>query len=426
MPNTLISQQSKNLSGVLPYLKHPDSNQYSDSRAVSKNQSINKRRSMCMSETLKQLFPNIRTEEAIIGEIKSDENLLAEYESWTELQQGDFLKFCSGMRGVKVLYDGFGKEILSPIYHPERLEELLSCILETEVKIRQVIPSDGTRIADEQSLVIMDIVVELMDGSLANVEIQRIGYLFPGERCACYSADLLLRQYKSVKSRKKRNFTYRDVKNVYTIVFIEKSTKEFQEFPNTYIHRAKQQFDTGLSVNLLQEYVLVPLDIFRKTTHNKIIENKLDAWLTFLSNDTSEKVKELVEKYPEFRDMYQEIYDICENVEEVVRMFSKELQELDRNTVKFMIEEQEREIKAQKEQLRQSEEELQKSQEQLKKNEEELQRSQEQLKQSEEELQKNQEQLKQNEEELQKSQEQLAQKDAQIARLLAQIEEKDT
>ena len=56
-----------------------------------------------MSETLKQLFPNIRTEEAIIGEIKSDENLLAEYESWTELQQRDFLKFCSGMRGVKVL-----------------------------------------------------------------------------------------------------------------------------------------------------------------------------------------------------------------------------------------------------------------------------------------------------------------------------------
>ena len=379
-----------------------------------------------MSETLKQLFPNIRTEEAIIGEIKSDENLLAEYESWTELQQRDFLKFCSGMRGVKVLYDGFGKEILSPIYHSERLEELLSCILETEVKIRQVIPSDGTRIADEQSLVIMDIVVELMDGSLANVEIQRIGYLFPGERCACYSADLLLRQYKSVKSRKKRNFTYRDVKNVYTIVFIEKSTKEFQEFPNTYIHRAKQQFDTGLSVNLLQEYVLVPLDIFRKTTHNKIIENKLDAWLTFLSNDTSEKVKELVEKYPEFRDMYQEIYDICENVEEVVRMFSKELQELDRNTVKFMIEEQEREIKAQKEQLRQSEEELQKNQEQLKKNEEELQRSQEQLKHSEEELQRSQEQLKHSEEELQKNQEQLAQKDAQIARLLAQIEEKDT
>lgn len=132
-----------------------------------------------MTETLKQLFPNIRTKEAILDEINSDENLLAEYESWTEAQQSDFLNFCSGARGVKVLYDGFGKEILNPIYHPERLEELLSCILKTDVKIRQVIPNDGTRIADEQSLVIMDIVVELMDGSLANVEIQRSGYLFP-------------------------------------------------------------------------------------------------------------------------------------------------------------------------------------------------------------------------------------------------------
>lgn len=56
-----------------------------------------------MSETLKQLFPNIRTEEAIIGEIKSDENLLAEYESWTELQQRDFSEVLfrdAGSQGV--------------------------------------------------------------------------------------------------------------------------------------------------------------------------------------------------------------------------------------------------------------------------------------------------------------------------------------
>lgn len=55
-----------------------------------------------MSETLKQLFPNIRTEEAIIGEIKSDENLLAEYESWTELQQrfSEVLFRDAGSQGV--------------------------------------------------------------------------------------------------------------------------------------------------------------------------------------------------------------------------------------------------------------------------------------------------------------------------------------
>ena len=34
------------------------------------------------------------------------------------------------------------------------------------------------------------------DGGLADIEIQKIGYAFPGERSACYSADLLLRQYK--------------------------------------------------------------------------------------------------------------------------------------------------------------------------------------------------------------------------------------
>ena len=39
---------------------------------------------------------------------------------------------------------------------------------------------DFTRIADESSLLIMDIVVELEGGSIANVEMQKIGYLFSG------------------------------------------------------------------------------------------------------------------------------------------------------------------------------------------------------------------------------------------------------
>ncbi|MDE7177826.1 MAG: hypothetical protein K2O59_08415 [Lachnospiraceae bacterium] len=43
---------------------------------------------------------------------------------------------------------------------------------------------DFTRIADESSLLIMDIVVELEGGSIANVEMQKIGYLFPGQRSA--------------------------------------------------------------------------------------------------------------------------------------------------------------------------------------------------------------------------------------------------
>ncbi len=37
--------------------------------------------------------------------------------------------------------------------------------------------------------------------------------------------------------------------------------------------------------------------------------------------------------------MYQDLYDMCLNVEEVMKMFSKELQELDQNTVIYMIDE---------------------------------------------------------------------------------------
>jgi|UPI000411A777 hypothetical protein len=50
MPNTLISQQSKNLSGVLPYLKHPDSNQYSDSGAVSKKINQSTKGEVCVCQ----------------------------------------------------------------------------------------------------------------------------------------------------------------------------------------------------------------------------------------------------------------------------------------------------------------------------------------------------------------------------------------
>ena len=58
----------------------------------------------------------------------------------------------------------------------------------------------------------IDIVVELQDHSLANVECQKIGYTFPGQRAACYSADLLLRQYKRVRGEKGKNFSYKDIK----------------------------------------------------------------------------------------------------------------------------------------------------------------------------------------------------------------------
>lgn len=126
------------------------------------------------------------------------------------------------MQGVKILYDSFFKEILNPDTAPSRLEELLSLILQRHIRILHVLPNDSSRIAEENALLIMDIVVQLEDGSIANIEVQKIGYSFPGQRSACYLADLLLRQYKRAKNERKKKFSYRDIKSVYTIVFIEK------------------------------------------------------------------------------------------------------------------------------------------------------------------------------------------------------------
>lgn len=128
-------------------------------------------------------------------EIESRRELMVIFESWEKRYREEFLDYCTGVRGVKLLYDQFFKAVMNPETNPERMEELLSLILDEKVKRLKVLPADSARIAAENSLLVLDIVVELEDGSIANVEVQKIGYAFPGQRSACYSADLLLRQY---------------------------------------------------------------------------------------------------------------------------------------------------------------------------------------------------------------------------------------
>ena len=259
-----------------------------------------------MAGILQKNFPMIRTRREMLEVIFEDERLSDVYLGWSEEQ---------------------------------RLEEFLSLVLGQQVKILKVIPNDSARIADESSLVVMDIVVEMEDHSIANVEVQKMGYRFPGQRSACYSADLLLRQYKRVRGERGKGFSYRDIQKVYTVVLYEKSPGEFQNFPDDYIHHFSQSSDTGLAVNLLQEYCFIALDIFLGIVQNKGIRNKLEAWLLFFSTDDPGEMEVLLESYPEFRVLYEEIYELCRNVEKVMEMFSKELRELDRNTVQYMIDE---------------------------------------------------------------------------------------
>ena len=97
--------------------------------------------------------------------------------------------------------------------------------------------------------------------------------------------------------------------------------------------------------------MFIPLDIFRGILHNEGIRDELDAWLTFLSVDGPDMIVKLITEYPQFKVYYKEIYQLCRNTEKVMEMFSKELQELDRNTVQYMIDEMQDVIDAQKENL---------------------------------------------------------------------------
>lgn len=66
----------------------------------------------------------------------------------------------------------------------------------------------------------------------------------------------------------------------------------------------------------------------------------------------------LLETAPEFGAFYEEVYELCRDTERMMEMYSKELQELDRNTVRYMVDEMQKEITEQKKELESKDKEL--------------------------------------------------------------------
>ena len=76
--------------------------------------------------------------------------------------------------------------------------------------------------------------------------------------------------------------------------------------------------------------------------------------LHFFCMDDPEMIVAIIEQYPEFRAYYEQIYDICRNIEGVMDMFSKELQELDRNTAQLMIDEMQEKLNQKEHELKEA------------------------------------------------------------------------
>ena len=101
-------------------------------------------------------------------------------------------------------------------------------------------------------------------------------------------------------------------------------------------------------MDLLQDYIFISLDIFRLKMHNKKVTTLLDGLMTFFSTDDPEEIIKLITDFPQFKPMYETLYQMCRNVENVMGFFSEELREMDRNTVRYMIDELQKEVDPQK------------------------------------------------------------------------------
>ncbi|MBR9945903.1 hypothetical protein KE530_05550 [Clostridiaceae bacterium Marseille-Q4145] len=70
--------------------------------------------------------------------------------------------------------------------------------------------------------------------------------------------------------------------------------------------------------------------------------------------------------------IYDEVYNLCLNVEKVMEMFSKELKELDQNTVQLMIEEMQEELDAKDVEIKTQKKELESKDNRIRELEEKL------------------------------------------------------
>lgn len=263
--------------------------------------------------------------------------------SWKER----FLDFCQGKKSLPLTYDPFFKYLFDPDIHGDRLSRFISSLLGFEVKILEALPGED-RLIDGESYLIMDLLARLTDGSLINVEIQKQGYAFPAERISCYSADLLMRQYMRIRggSGSERNaFSYRNIKKVYVIVLFEESTALFHQFPDIYLHHGKTVFDSGLKMELLQEFYLIALDVFRKIPYPESEKNEQRAWLSLLTTESLKDAEKLIQDYPWLEEIYQEIAMLRQRPEEVLEMWSDALRILDENSMKFYVEELEEKVR---------------------------------------------------------------------------------
>ena len=306
-------------------------------------------KNMTSITSIEQIFGKSCSREEALNALKQHPDSYAVFSSFRPEHQNTILSFLQGKCSLDITLDKFFLYVLNPDTHRDRLESLLSSFLGQPVTIKAILPREGVQLAERGSLVIMDIIVELCDGSTVDVEMQKVGYHFPGQRSDCYTADMIMRQYNRVRSERSEEFSYKDLKPVHLFILMEKSPKEFHEFPDKYIHERNISYSSGLELPSLSHITYISLDTFNSMGQN--ISTELDAWLTFFSCPDPEHIVSLVQKYPKFLEYYKDIAVFRTQPKELIYMFSEALEILDRNTANYMIDELAQEVKEAKSEL---------------------------------------------------------------------------
>ena len=321
--------------------------------------------------------------DAAMRQINGDSLCLSTYQYLKKNEEwvGRYEDFLKGRRSLPLLYDPFFKMIFNPVERRDRLSELVSCLLGQKVTVLEVFPNEDSQFLGV--MIIMDMVVLMADGSIANIEIQKISYDFPEERISCYSADLVLRQYKMITGKSEHVVngsskpSYKDMRKVHTIILFEDSNKSLisDMDKSLYFHVGKTKFNTGIKIELLQDFVLVSLDTFKKYRYSDIKEGRTEITnydydssqyndelvsekmkrdrLKFLSlfvAETPKEINRLVEIFPDLESVRRDINEYLERPGEVLSMFSEALRILDRNTAELMVDRMKDEIVDLKEQ----------------------------------------------------------------------------
>ena len=298
-----------------------------------------------MQDVLGEAVPR----EEMLQRIHGNPVMLKQFSSFSAKDQERVLAYLCGEKSLQILSDKFFKKILNPEEVPERVESLLSAIYDKPVKILHVLSREGAMVK-EGSQVIMDIIVRIADESTVNIEMQRLGYEFPGERTSCYLADMIMRQYEMTKSERGQKFSYHDMKPINMIVIMDRSSQEFKVVAPEYLHKREVSYSSGVEVTTLEQVTYISLDTFRERAENRL-ESALDAWLTFFTAEEPADVIRLVSEWPMFLPMYHDIASFRKDPEGIMGYFSEALYIMDQNTTKYMIDSMHQKIEDQSQKI---------------------------------------------------------------------------